>query len=155
MITINLLKNHPHTIPRLAEIWHEVLGKIWLPEIGIEEIEALSYQELQQGMPLSFIALNDEIPVGFCTITLTEDFLPDLGPWISDLVVDPKYQKQGIGKMLLDATVEKAKQLGIEKLYLFTFDPKIPDYYIKLGWKTIAMDEFNGHSVTIMEIVLF
>lgn len=154
MITIDLLKNHPQAIPRLAEIWHEVLGEIWLPEIGIDEIESLSYQELEQDMPLSLIVLSGEIPVGFCTITLTEDFRSDLGPWISDLVVDPKYQKQGIGKMLLAVTVEKAKQLGFEKLYLFTFDSSIPDYYIKLGWQAIAMDEFKGHSVTVMEIQL-
>jgi len=47
MIKINLLKNHPYAIPALATIWHEVLGKIWMPEIGIEEIESLYYEELQ------------------------------------------------------------------------------------------------------------
>lgn len=39
MIKIDLLKNHTHAIPALANIWHEVLGKIWMPEIGIEEPE--------------------------------------------------------------------------------------------------------------------
>ena len=29
MIKIDLLKNHQNTIPTLANIWHEVLGKIW------------------------------------------------------------------------------------------------------------------------------
>ena len=47
MIKIDLLKNHPTTIPRLAKIWHEVLGKIWMPEFGIEEIESLYYEELK------------------------------------------------------------------------------------------------------------
>ncbi len=37
MIKIDLLKNHPNTIPALAHIWHEVLGKIWMPEIEIEK----------------------------------------------------------------------------------------------------------------------
>ncbi len=46
MITIDLLKNHHETIPALANIWHEVLGKIWMPEIGIEEIESLYYEVL-------------------------------------------------------------------------------------------------------------
>jgi hypothetical protein len=52
MIKINLLKNHPYAIPALATIWHEVLGKIWMPEIGIEEIESLYYEELQHDTPL-------------------------------------------------------------------------------------------------------
>ena len=118
MIKIDLLKNHPNAIPALAKIWHEVLGKIWMPEIGIEEIESLSYAELNSDMPLTYIALNGEIPVGSCTLELNGGIRPDLGPWIGDLVVDPKYQKQGIGKMLLDVTLEKAKELGFEKVYL-------------------------------------
>ena len=40
MIKIDLLKNHPKVIPELSSIWHEVLGKIWMPELGIEEIES-------------------------------------------------------------------------------------------------------------------
>jgi hypothetical protein len=38
MITIDLLKNHPDSISRCAEIWHEVLGKIWLPDISVERV---------------------------------------------------------------------------------------------------------------------
>ena len=151
MIKVDFLKNHQHTIPALANIWHEVLGKIWMPEIGIEEIESLSYEELKQDIPLTHIALDGEIPVGFCTLELNGGIRPDLRPWIGDLVVDPKYQKQGIGKMLIDVTVKKAKEFGFEKLYLFAFDPTIPEYYGRLGWRKISMDEFKGHPVTVME----
>lgn len=154
MIKIDLLKNHPQAIPTLASIWHEVLGKIWMPEIGLEEIESLYYEDPHQDMPLTYIALYGEIPVGSCTLELNGGIRPDLGPWLGDLVVDPKYQKQGIGKMLIDAALEKAKKLGFDKLYLFTFDPTIPDYYARLGWKRIGMDEFKSHPVTVMEIDL-
>ena len=85
---------------------------------------------------------------------LSDDVRPDLGPWIESLVVDPKYQKQGIGKMLLDITVQKAQALGFEKLYLFAFDPTIPGYYKRFGWKMIGMDDFKSHPVTLMEICL-
>ena len=68
--------------------------------------------------------------------------------------MDPRYQKQGIGKMLADTTVKKAKELGFEKLYLFAFDSTIPEYYERLGWKKIGMDEFKFHPVTVMEIGL-
>jgi predicted N-acetyltransferase YhbS len=154
MIKIDLLKNHPHAIPTLANIWHEGLGKIWLPEIGIEEIESLYYEELQHDMPLTHIALYGEIPVGSCTLQLNEDVRPDLGPWLGDLVVNPKYQKHGIGKMLVDIAVLKAKELGFERLYLFAFDPSIPGYYGRLGWEEIGMDEFKSHPVTVMEVDL-
>lgn len=155
MIKIDLLKNHPRTIPTLSNIWHEVLGKIWFPELKIQEIESLTYDELNhQDETTSFVALHDEIPVGFCTFKLKEEFRPDLGPWLADVVVDSKYQKQGIGKMLVDIAVLRAKELGFKKLYLFSFDTTIPEYYERLGWKKIGMDEFKTHPVTVMEAEL-
>lgn len=150
-ITIDLLKNHPQVIPTLANIWLEVLGRIWMPEVSFEEAESLYYEELQQGMPLTYVALCNHIPVGSCTLELNGGIRPDLSPWIGDLVVDPVYQKRGIGKALLEASIQKAKQLGFEKLYLFTFDPAVPTYYERLGWKKIGMDEFKAHPVTVME----
>ncbi len=155
MIKIDLLKNHPDAIPVLANIWHEVLGKIWFPELTIGEIESLTYDELNIcDETTSFVALYDEIPVGFCTFKLKEEFRPDLGPWLADVVVTPKHQKQGIGKMLIDAAYLKAKDLDFKKLYLFAFDPTIPEYYERLGWKKIGMDEFKSHPVTVMEVEL-
>ena len=154
MINIDLLKNHPASIPRCAEIWHEGIGKIWMPEIEIEEIKSLYYKELNQNIPLTYIALYGEIPVGSCTLELNGGIRPDLEPWIGDLVVDPKYQKQGIGKMLLDVSIEKAKELGFEKVYLFTFDPSILEYYQRFGWGEIGMDEFKSNPVTVMKVVL-
>lgn len=155
MIKIDLLKNHPKAIPQLSCIWHDVLGKIWFPELRVEEIEQLTYDELKaQDEIISFIALYDTIPVGFCTFRFKEEFRPDLGPWLADLVVDPKYQKQGIGKMLLDTVTKKAKELGYQKLYLFTFDHTIPAYYERLGWKKMGMDEFRERQVIVMEIEL-
>ena len=39
MISIDYLKSHPDTIPALAEIWHEVLGKIWVPDVPMARVE--------------------------------------------------------------------------------------------------------------------
>ena len=151
MIKIDLLKNHPHTVPTLARIWHEGIGKIWMPQISIEESESLYDEELQQDMPLTYVALDGEIPIGSCTLELDAGIRPDLKPWLGDLVVSEKHQKQGIGKMLVDVAIEKAKALGFDKLYLFAFDSAITGYYQRLGWKKIGMDEFRSHPVTVME----
>ena len=155
MIKNDLLKNHPDAIPALAHIWHDVLGRIWFPELTIQEINTLTYDELNNpDETTSFVALFDEIPVGFCTFKLKEEFHSDLGPWLADVVVDPKYQKQGIGKMMVDVAVRQAKDRGFKKLYLFAFDPNIPEYYEHLGWKKIGIDEFQAHPVTVMEMNL-
>lgn len=154
MIKIDLLKNHPEFIPRLSKIWYDVLGKIWMPKITMEEIQSLLYEELSHDMPMTYIALCNEIPVGFATLELDGHIRPNLGPWLGDLVIDPLYQKQRIGKMLHDIIVQKAKECGFEKLYLFAFNPTLPKYYECLGWKKIGMDYFCSNTVTVMEIGL-
>lgn len=152
MIKIELLKNHPEAIPAISRIWHEVLGKVWMPEIGIEEIESGYYDELNEQLPLAYIALDDQTAVGTCSLQLSGGIRPSLKPWLGDLVVAQNYQNQGVGKMLIDAALKKAKMLGFKKLYLFTFDPTVSEYYIHIGWKKIGMDEFNSKPVTVMEL---
>jgi GNAT superfamily N-acetyltransferase len=155
MIKIDFLKNHPNAIPALADIWHEVLGKIWVPDIQVEHVIARFADHLNdQDLPITFVALDGDVPVGMCSLRENDGIRPDLTPWLGSLVVDPKYQKQGIGRMLIDVTVLKAKELGFKKLYLFALDPTIPEYYKRLGWKKIGMDEFKSYSVTVMEMKL-
>lgn len=152
MIKIDFLKNHPQSIPRLAEIWSDVLGKIWLPDIPLERVIQRFDDHLNDNtLPLSFVALDADKPVGMCSLRINDGIRSDITPWLGSLVVDPAYQKQGIGKKLIDATKNKARDLGFTKLYLFAFDPTILNYYSNLGWTVIGMDEFKGHSVTVME----
>lgn len=77
MIKIGLLKNHPNTIPAVAHIWHDVLGRIWFPELTIGEIESLTYDELESpDEKTSFVALCDEIPEDFAHLNLRRSFVP-------------------------------------------------------------------------------
>ena len=120
MIKIDLLKKHPNTIPALANIWHEVLGQIWVPDISVERVITRFADHLNdQALPITFIALDGDLPVGMCSLRENDGIRPNLTPWLGSLVVDPKYQKQGIGRILIDVTVLKAKELGFEKLYLY------------------------------------
>ena len=68
MIKIDLLKNNPHAVPAIANIWYEVLGKIW--------------------MPITYIALHGAagIPVGACKLELNGGIRPDLTSWIWSLI---------------------------------------------------------------------
>jgi N-acetylglutamate synthase-like GNAT family acetyltransferase len=155
MIKIELLKNHPEAIDSLAQIWHQVLGRIWVPDVPIERVKQRFVEHLNDdSIPLTFVALFNAKPIGMCSLRENDGIRPDLMPWLGSLVVDPDYQKQGIGEKLINATKEKAKQLGFEQLFLFAFDPTIPEYYQKLGWQKIGLDQFKEHPVTVMEIGL-
>ena len=155
MITIDLLKNHPDAIPRLAAIWYEVLGKIWVPDISIQQVILRFQNHLNDNtLPLTIVAFDQSKPIGMCSLRVNDGIRPELMPWLGSLVVDPAHQGKGIGKLLVNATQDKAVELGFQKLYLFAFDPNIPKYYVKLGWSEIGIDVFKNHSVTVMEMIL-
>lgn len=154
MITIDFLKNHPQHIPALTDIWFDVLGRFWstasLAEVKKKFSEHLNYDFL----PLTFIALDGKIPIGMCSLRKNDGIREDLTPWLGSLVVDSKYQKRGIAQMLIEQTKKQAITMGYQKLYLFAFDPSIPNYYQRLGWTIINIDTFKGHKVTVMQISL-
>lgn len=152
-IKIDLLKHHPEAIPTLSNIWSKMLGK-WSPNVKSEEVEIWLHEWLNDSIPLSYISLDGSTPVGMCSLQLNDGIRPDLMPWLGDLCIDQAYQKRGIGKLLVNATQKKAKELGFDKLYLFAPDPTIPSYYERLGWRKIGLDRYNGHPVTVMEVQL-
>lgn len=154
MVKIDLLRNYPTCIPVIANIWYELLGKIWMLEITLDEIEFLYYQELKNDIPITYIALYNNIPVGSCTFELDGGIRPDLQPWVGDLVVDKLYQGRGIGQELLNTVTKMAVELGFEKLYLFTFDTKTASYYERFAWSKIALDQFKSQPVIVMETIL-
>lgn len=93
-------------------------------------------------------------PIGMCALRESDGIRPDLTPWLGSLMVDKRSQHHSVGQRLVDAVKVKAKTMGFETLYLFAFDPTIPAYYERLGWKIMGMDGFKGHPVTVMMISL-
>lgn len=52
--------------------------------------------------------------------------------YLADLAVDAKYQKQGIGRRLIEET---KRRLGKECMLVLLAAPKANDYYLKLGFE--------------------
>lgn len=126
-----------------------------MSDVTVERvIERFSAQLNESGLPITFFAFDGHKPVGMCTLRINDGIRPELKPWLGSLVVDPFYQKQGIGKRLIDVVMKQAKELGFEKLYLFAFDKTLLDYYAGLGSDKIGIDVFKNHPVTVMEYTL-
>lgn len=102
-------------------------------------------------IPINYVALKEENLVGTFNLMLSDPpKRRDLSPWFGSLYVEPNYRKQGVGTFLLKSAVSRAKELGIQKLYLCT--PTQQKMYAKSGWQPIDKVEFRGEIVTIMEI---
>lgn len=154
-IYIDFLKNHPNAIAALASIWHQVLGKVWLPDVSIEQVEARLQEHLNDSkLPLTLVAFCEKHPVGMCSLRVNDGIRSDLMPWLGSLVVHPDYQRQGIAPKLINAIKKQAIKLGFQQLFLFAFAPGLPSYYTNLGWKQVGVDKFKEHDVTVMDITL-
>lgn len=85
-------------------------------------------------LPLG-VALEDngEI-IGFCT--LRENRLINhlnINPWLCNLMIFDKFKGKGYAKMMIDFASTKLKELGYDKIYVWT--DQAPDFFRKLGWK--------------------
>jgi len=81
-------------------------------------------------------ALNIDKPVGTCALVKKDEDTFEL----SKMAVSPEAKGKGIGWQLGNAAIEKAKEVGIKRLYLESntiLKPAINLYY-KLGFKRIA-----------------
>jgi amino-acid N-acetyltransferase len=57
---------------------------------------------------------------------------------VRSLAVCPAMQKHGIGRILVDALVADARQLGIPRLFAFTY---VPDFFAKMGFTTCQHED--------------
>lgn len=106
----------------------------------------------RDAIPTALVAVIDDQVVG--TVALKEKELEQFpgAPWLAGLFVVPQYRNCGIGARLLRAAEDKARTLGLRKLYLYT--PNSRRYYDTLGWRLQQEVELGSGSVAVMEKVL-
>ena len=72
-------------------------------------------------------ALEDNVIVGFVSAVVylhPDKPAPEL--WINEIGVSPAYQRQGIGKLLLQHLLEEAKQSGCTEAWVLTDRENLP-----------------------------
>lgn len=78
------------------------------------------HELLNQASPFYMLCCHqgDEL-LGMATLCTYEAISGKKG-WIEDVVVDEKHRGKGIGKGLMKHLMEKAKQIGLQEILLFT-----------------------------------
>ena len=109
-------------IPRLSGIdlppWHDRA-----------RMDAFNRQEMQQAMDdlpddAAILIAEDEehTPAGFIYLTTEEDFFSgEKKGYISDVVVAPQFEGQGVGRTLMAAAEDWTREKGYRLLSLFVF----------------------------------
>lgn len=106
----------------------------WGTDNNIEFFKSILDHSLDKNnLPQTFVAMKNNMPIGTIGIWRCDMVSrQDLYPWLSALYVLPEYRNKGIGKKLQNKLIDYAKELGYEKLYLYT---DIEGYYEKNGWE--------------------
>ena len=115
--------------------------------------EGLRERTKRDAVPTTYVALDGAELLG--SVTLVENDMstrPDLTPWLAGVYVKQERRLQGVGTTLVRHAVQKAAEMGIKRLYLYTHSARA--FYEKLGWQHIADSYYEGQDVSIMAIDL-
>ena len=87
------------------------------------------------------VTLNEEI-IGFGSVIYEQNIRSGIRGHIEDIVVSKEYQKQGVGKEIIDNIISYSKEQGCYKLSLQCNDENI-DFYKKLGFNVSGCSMSN------------
>ena len=109
------------------------------PEELIEVFAAIDSQDNLLGV--ATLVDDDELPDA-----------PEPGPWLAAVFVKPEARNSQIGSELVTNVVDRARELGYQKIYLYTEHAE--DWYRKKGWIKIRDIVFLGLHHTVMQLEL-
>ena len=99
------------------------------------------------------VDLKDNL-LGVATL-VDDDELPDAqepGPWLAAVFVRPEARNLGAGSALVARATSRAKELGYEKLFLYTEHAQA--WYEPKGWVKVRDTVFLGLRHTVMQLQL-
>jgi GNAT superfamily N-acetyltransferase len=116
----------------------------WMEESDIEILNNPQKNILDKGGNV-FIALQNNKPVGTCALLVRDGITCEL----TKMAVDPAMHGQGIGYLLGQAFIQKARERGFKRIVLEGNDKMIASLalYHKLGFNEITY-EFHVHDHT-------
>jgi len=147
---IQYLADHLEFAPVLAN-WHYAEWASLLPEWShAEALADLQSHTQRRRIPTTLVALAEGRLLGSVSL-LTKDLdgWEHLTPWLASFYVIPDRRGEGIGTRLIRRAIEEACELGVPTLHLFTAGQEA--FYLRLGWRRLAITSHAGQDVVIMD----
>lgn len=149
-IRIDYLANHPQHCQQVVDwVWEN-----WDQHLDYkyeDTRDEFFSSAVTDKLPLTCIALDDDKPIGMIAL-IEVDYIdrPNLGPWVTDIFIEPAYRNQGIGARLFDKIYDVAYKLGYKKVYLWTEHPQ--RYAIRPQYKLVEKTEVKEAPIFIYEL---
>ena len=107
---------------------------------------------IKNGGLIYFAKCNDQIVGTFALIKVDHTTYE-----LAKMAVTESFQNRGIGRLLMDSAVQKANELGLARLILYSNTELVPaiNMYFKFGFRSVAINEFHYNRANIkMELTL-
>ena len=158
---ISNLNQHTHWLSTVT-MWHH---QEWLkasdypadhPESETKFQErkcALQAHLSSQKLPVTFVAHANDKPIG--TVSLVYYNVQNEHPpseWLSNLYVVPQFRQRGIASELLNVALRHAKELGLQRLLLYTRDQA--DFYKKRHWRFLTFGTVQRQRVSVLDYLI-
>ncbi len=130
---MNLEINNPEHLGRFVELNNEWIEKYFVLEDADEELANSPQKIIENGGYIFSIADNGEV-AGDCAL-----FRKNTSYELARMAVSDNYKGKGLGNMLMESSLEKAKEIGAKKIKLFSkakLEAAIAQYK-KYGFLTI------------------
>jgi len=149
-MNIAYLADHKEVIPLLAQWFYKEWAYLH-SERTLADVERLIGERTNTDkIPLALLAFDGHELLGTVCLKVHDmDTRLDLTPWLAGLYVSAPRRRQGTGTMLVSAIEEKARELGVQKLFLHT--PQAEVFYLGLGWQIRERTQYHGYPVTLMQ----
>ena len=147
------LAEHPHHWQTAAE-WSFEAWKHDFPSDTVQtylDQYALAASESEELLEV-FAAIDSQDDLLGVATLVDDDELPDApepGPWLAAVFVTPDARKLGVGSALVEHVVNRARELGYSKIYLYTEHQEL--WYASKGWSKIRDIIFLGLHHTVMQ----
>ena len=152
---VTLLAQYPHEAKTIAH-WYYNEWACHVENVSqamvLKDVRKKSLNKNK--VPLAFIAREDDELVGVVEIKVRENpNYPEYKYWLAGVFVPPSARGLGISNLLISNALNKAKELGVLKLYLQCETHNIK-LYQKHGFQTLHLADKYHSSVMIMQCEL-
>lgn len=110
--------------------------------VGFQKLSTEQAETVLSNTPLLINAVHDGRSVGM--VRVLTDFVTDA--YITDVIVSPDFQGNGLGKQLVNKTLERLKEysLGNVKLACSLYaNPGKEPFYVKFGFEELPNDKYG------------
>lgn len=130
---IDLLRNHPHFIPKVVDLlWDEWKDDyLTLSKFTSKQDLTIFYSRFSDSIPVTYIIYADPAElIGVACVDIEDMGIhPECSPWLDSVLIAPEYRGHGYASKLITYVIDR-----YPVLHLWTFNEQLANLYTKFGF---------------------